>query len=166
VLIRTEELKEIGCNHGLLKKAQDSCPTLHQTIRRFRYLKGLPRHSEFSFVAHFSLLEALITHSPKLTEPLDSITHQLKTKLNLLSKRFQRPLDYSSAFGTATADAVWGKMYGYRSTVAHGEVPDFRKALKLLRSPETAFSFLKETLKLTILFALREPEFIADLKRC
>ena len=86
--------------------------------------------------------------------------------MNLLSKRFERPLDYKSFFGIDSSDKVWGKLYDYRSHLAHGDEPDFGKRFKILQKSANAIKFLKEASKLLIKLALAEPQLISDLKQC
>ena len=58
------------------------------------------------------------------------------------------------------------KLYGYRSALAHGTPADFKTKFQILKDPATVLNFLKEATKLTLLFAMKEPEFLADLKKC
>jgi len=160
------EVEELGVNYRLVKRVQETFPPIYQSLRRFHDLKALQNDSTFLVIGYISVIESLITHAPELTEPMDSLTHQIKTKMNLLSKRVQRSLDYQSLFGITDGDKVWRTLYEYRSKLAHGDVPDFKCKLKLLGSPENALRFLKEAAKLVILYAMNEPEFVIDLKRC
>ncbi len=164
--IGESELKEWRENHALLVGARDISPKACACAERFFNLSELPESSQFKVIGLFSVLESLITHAPELTEPMDSLTHQIKTKMNLLSRRFQRTLDYNSFFLTSDCNKVWGKLYEYRSKIAHGDEADFQGKLKMLRSPEVVTDFLSEATKLLILLALREPQLIADLKLC
>lgn len=159
-------LREIGGHFAQLKISKDKWPNHYSAAHRFHYLRDLHDQSDFMVIGLFSAIESLITHAPKLTEPMDSLTHQMKTKMSLLRNRFQRPLDYEPFFGIRDGDKVWGKLYEYRSLVAHGEQPNFETVLKLLRSSQNAIAFLREAAKLLILQALNEPQLIADLKNC
>ena len=89
------EIKEIAANYHLIKHAQALHPILFRAVRRFNYLRALPQQSEFTLVAYFAVLESLVTHCPGGTETFDSLSHQLRTKMELLCKRFQRALDYT-----------------------------------------------------------------------
>ena len=60
----------------------------------------------------------LVTHDTK--DDFDSLNHQISTKMTLLSKRYQRQLDYSGHFGANNHEQIWKKLYGYRSALAHG----------------------------------------------
>jgi hypothetical protein len=160
------ELDEIRENYRMLKQIQSSWPAVYRSALLFRSLGGSSDLDEMKIIEYFSVIESLITHAPTLTEPMDSLTHQMKTKMNLLDRQFQRRLDYKSIFGTADTDKVWAKLYAYRSKLAHGDEPDFQNELKLLKNRENSMAFLKEAAKLVLLLALREPQFITDLKKC
>jgi hypothetical protein len=116
----------------------------------------------------FSIIEALITHKPSGPETKDSITHQIKNKMNLLRKKYHREIPISDYFGDNPAPKVWGMLYDYRSVLAHGDEPDFEKINKhkILKDQRTISLFLKENIKELILLALHDPEFIADLREC
>jgi hypothetical protein len=43
-----------------------------------------------------------------------------------------------SIFGEVSAETIWGKMYDYRSSLAHGNEPDFNKNLKILKDRRSA----------------------------
>jgi hypothetical protein len=48
--------------------------------------------------------------SPKPSDPYDSITGQLRTKIALLDDRFNQKIDYSR-FSGGPAETVWTKMF-------------------------------------------------------
>lgn len=75
-----------------------------------------------------------------------------------------RAIDYSDF--EAPLEIVWSRMYAYRSKVADGGMPDFKKDLAVLKSPKHALSLLKETTKALIKHTLREPQLIRDLREC
>ena len=129
-------------------------------------LKGLPPLSKLRFLGRFAILESLLTHAPKPSDPYDSITRQVSNKIALLDNRWPHRLDYRR-FGGADADTIWKRMYAYRSTVAHGNTPDFqKKELRLLRSPHDASALLQDAVKAVIRYALIDPQLLLDLKRC
>jgi hypothetical protein len=128
-------------------------------------LKGLPHKSELRFLGYFAVLESLLTHTPKPSDPYDSITRQVKKKLALLDHRFPHSIDYAP-FGGTSADVVWSKMYAYRSLVAHGGIPSFDGELQVLASHDAALTLIKETVKAVIRQALSEPQLVLDLRAC
>jgi hypothetical protein len=111
----------------------------------------------------FAVIESLLTHDPQGSH--DSLTHQIKGKMALLEKRFHNPLDYS-CFASAKSETIWGKLYSYRSAIAHGDTPDFKGTLSVLKDQMTAVSFLDSAAKALLRHALEEPELILDLRPC
>jgi hypothetical protein len=164
--IKDSEIKEITENHALIKSTEKSYPILNKAQQNFSQLKSLHRQSQLVTLGYFSIIEALITHKPRLNESLDSLIHQVSTKMVLLSKKFQRRLDYDSHFGQLEKDKVWKLLYGYRSALAHGKHADFKSEFKSLKDISNVLSFLKESVKLTLLLAMKDPDFLTDLKKC
>jgi hypothetical protein len=133
--------------------------------RQLQDLDGLPPHSPLRFLGYFAVLESLLTHQPKQTDPYDPITRQVKKKLALLDRRCEPHIDYSS-FAGANTDTVWAKMYAYRSRLAHGSTVDFDTELKLLGSADNALRLIKQTAKAIGRHALIEPQLLVDLRDC
>ena len=186
--ITYEETQEIGANHTLIsdfvktmykikiypkgKKVddinqyyQENFEFIDHALRQFLYLKALPRYSGLTIIGLFSIIESLITHSPKQNID-DSLNHQIKTKIPLLRKMFQRSLDYESYFLPANEETVWGKLYDFRSKIVHEGKEIIDKDNEILKNLESVTDFLKEATKLLILLAIKEPQFTTDLKKC
>lgn len=138
---------------------------IRKYINEILDLRSLPRQSPMQFLGLFAVLESLLTHNPKPSDPYDSITRQVVNKVRLLNNRWRPQLDYSP-FNKANAKTIWTTMYSYRSALAHGGVADFSKDLKLLQDPETAKALLVQTVKSILRLALDEPQLIKDLKDC
>lgn len=132
---------------------------------RIGELKGFPHSSPLRFLGYFAILESLLTHAPKPSDPYDSITRQVRKKLTLLDHRFPQHMDYG-AFGGASLETVWTRMYAYRSQLAHGLSPRFTGDLQLLVDHDTALQLVKETTKAVIRQALSEPQLLLDLRDC
>lgn len=164
--ISTACLKEMSENHAALKAAESAHPRIYRAVHQFHYLKSLPRQSSMLIVGYFSIIEALIAHKPRLQESLDSINHQLQSKLILLSKKFQRRVDYSAHFGKLNEERIWKRLYAYRSAIAHDPLVEVDTEFKELGGQTKIRSFLSEVVKLLLLFGLEDPEFLADLKNC
>lgn len=128
-------------------------------------LKGLSHDSPLRFLGYFALLESVLTHAPKPEDRYNSITRQVKKKLSLLNARFTRKIDYRP-FDGADPEKIWGKMYEYRSAIAHGGNADFSGDLKLLKGPFEALALARETVKAVIRQALIEPQRLLDLREC
>ena len=92
--------------------------------RQLGQLKALPNYSPLRFLGYFAILESLLTHAPKPSDPYSSITRQVQKKLILLDHRWTHKINYGP-FGEAKPEKVWSTMYGYRSLIAHGGQPDF-----------------------------------------
>jgi len=138
---------------------------LHMVLLQMRHLKALPHTSPLRFLGYFGILESLLTHNPKPTDTIDSITRQVRTKLKLLNRRFADAINYSGF--EANADTVWKRMYGYRSVIAHGGTANFEHGeLAVLKSPTQAMALLKHTTKALIRHTLNEPQLILDLREC
>lgn len=159
------DIARIAENHKLIRMT-----TQHDSITRalhlFATLKTLPRQSEMLVLGLFSIIECLITHSPDPKDPTDSITRQVKTKIPLLRKRFDRALQYEAFFDEAKEETIWRDLYRHRSLIAHGERADIKSQTPILRDNDTVRAFLRETVKLLLSLALREPVLITDLKQC
>lgn len=141
-------------------------PEIIRALQMLDSLNDLPSGSDFLCLGLFAIVEMLITHNPVLEDRGDSITHQMKSKIPLLSRRFDRPLPIVEHFGNASSEKIWSALYSYRSSVAHGGVPDFDKKQKLLVSRENADKFLMIAVKSLIRHALREPDLYSDLRAC
>lgn len=127
-------------------------------------LKRIPYGRDLQVLGLFAIIEMLLTHNPNDREIGDSLSHQISTKVPLLSARFQTPLDYST-FGTdARPSTIWKKLYEYRSKIAHGDVADFSGRLSLLVNQQTAITFLELAARQIVRHALNEPELVDALK--
>ena len=56
-----------------------------RVARQLQDLEPLPHYSPLRFLGYFAILESLLTHPPKLTDPYDSITRQVKKQVSLLA---------------------------------------------------------------------------------
>ena len=55
---------------------------------------------------------------------------------------------------------------GPRSSIAHGSIANFNAEYQVLRDHSTVVRFLRDNVKELIIFALRNSEFLSDLRRC
>src|SRR5690606_9213645 len=101
-------------------------------------------------------------HKPGNKEIGDSLCHQITTKVPLLSRRFDNPLDYSEF--KSKESTVWNKLYEFRSSIAHGDEPDFSSKLAALKSAQVAERFLHEATRKLLAHALEEPALYDSLK--
>jgi hypothetical protein len=128
-------------------------------------LKSLSYGSPLRFLGYFAILESLLTHVPDPSDPYQSITRQIKKKITLLNRRWDRPIDYS-LFAGASPETVWTRMYEYRSLLAHGGKTDFSGKLAILGSHQQSLALLKETVKAVIRHTLSEAQLLLDLRDC
>jgi hypothetical protein len=164
--INQQNLNQIRRNFDDIKNLPPEYPHIRRALIRFDQLRWLPRRSEMVVIGLFSVIESLVSHAPKLTDSADSLSHQIRTKLPLLRKRFADPLDHFSQFPSIEEENLWKKLYAYRSKIVHGEDSQLSGDLTSLKQVESVIAFLRETSKRLIHLSLREPQFMTDLKKC
>ncbi len=164
--LNLENVKELSSIYHQMKEIETKYPEIKRAIRMYDDLKFLHGDSEFRVLGLFAIIESLITHKPKSTETGDSITHQLKSKIPLLSKRFTRKIDYSIFFKKANEDKIWTNLYGYRSDLAHGNRYKFSKKFPILKDEKCVIDFLKLLTKNLLRHSIIEPRLYTDLKAC
>jgi len=166
--IDNDELRQITTNYSLVTGLDKTrYPNVSRVVADFHQTKAITSRSTLKVLSYFSIIECLLTHPPFPTDRTDSVTRQITSKMCLLSKRFQRGLQYESFFpNIVEPEKVWNRLYAYRSILAHGGNIDFHQKFSALISTDNIRFFLAETLKLLILYALKEPEFLADLQKC
>ncbi len=121
-----------------------------------------PDHSLY-VLGLFAVIESLLTHNPK--GEYDSLGHQIRTKMNLLSDRFQESIDYGP-FGKHPSDTIWTKLYECRSKIAHGGPLEFTGSLQILKNLAVVGAFLRSTTKKLLRQALVEPKLLRSLRAC
>ena len=142
-------------------------PEISRAFEMIDALSLLPESSNFHVLGLFAIIEMLITHNPKLEDRGDSITHQMQSKIPLLARRFDRPLAYGNFANGASEKKIWGALYKYRSSLAHGGKPDFQSGeLNILKSAENAKEFLNTVVKALVRDFLKEPFLYQDLRKC
>ena len=166
--ITDEDLAQITATYGLITDLDKTLyPNVSRAFADFHQTKAISKTVTLKVLSYFSIIECLLTHPPRPDDRTDSITRQITSKMCLLSKRFQRELQYDSFFpNIIEPEKVWNRLYSYRSLLAHGGDIDFQQKFSILISTDNIRSFLVETIKLLILYALKEPEFLADLQKC
>jgi len=163
--VTASQIAEVEAIRFQLEQHDHTMVELQRLIGQLRSLKALPHQSPLRFLGYFAILEALLTHAPKPTDPYESITRQVRQKVALLDNRWANHLDYTSFSGTPP-DKVWTRMYGYRSLLAHGGATSFTGELACLGSHDNALKLIKETVKAVMRQALIEPQLLRDLQNC
>lgn len=150
------------------QKIRGNCsPRIRRAMNRFDALRGLPRQDDMLVLGLFAVLEGLITHEPRSPSHGDSLTHQVSTKMALLSKRFKIVNKSEDDKKLLSDKKAWCALYDWRSEIAHGGEPDFAtNPLKIFATRANALAFLQSNLRRLLLFALDEPELIEDLNAC
>lgn len=166
VIINTSEIKKLEDIINRIKGIDSQYRFLHTALGKFYDLRAIPEQSDLLIVGYFSIIESLVTHSPRLKESLDSISHQLANKLILLFKRFPKEVKYSDYFENTDPVKIWKKLYSYRSNIAHGNIVSFSNEHQVLKSIGNIKIFLETVIKSLLLLALEETEFVSDLKKC
>lgn len=166
-LITSDDLDQVPGLYQLVRKRFDEYPFVRHALDNFHDLRRLPHNSNLIIVGYLSVIESLVTHQPRLNENLDSIGHQLKNKLALVSKRFEHKVKHQDYFAEIDFPKLWASIYSYRSAVAHGNNIDFNdKKYKALKDHATVRSYVREVVKQLLIFAMRDPEFADDLRNC
>jgi hypothetical protein len=169
--IGIEDVRPIATLAEKLKNHDHNLLDLRGPLRQLGDLKSLHHASPLRFLGYFAILESLLTHQPKQTDPYESITRQVKSKLALLNNRWGTPLDYT-AFNAKSHEKVWGNMYACRSKIAHAVatpadlVAYMAELVKDSSDAGIPLSLLKETVKAVLRHSLDDPQLIVDLKNC
>jgi hypothetical protein len=69
-------------------------------------------------------------------------------------------------FDEVSPDNLWKKLYGFRSSIAHGQRPGFSGDYAVLKDIEAVVGFLDEVCKRLLIYSLMEPDLINDLRAC
>jgi Apea-like HEPN len=163
--ITQSQIEEVASIFRRIQECGHKSLDVRRTASQIQDLDALPTRSNIKFLGYFAILESLLVHEPKGTDPYESITRQVKQKLALLDNRWDPRMDFS-IFGEVSAETIWGKMYDYRSSLAHGNEPDFNKNLKILKDRRSALALLRFAVKAIARQALLEPQLVADLRNC
>ncbi|WP_300525087.1 HEPN domain-containing protein [Alcanivorax sp.] len=164
--VDTRELVKLKSYYGLIENDQAAHGKSRFVLELYFSSSSLWVHSGLLTLSLFSIIESIIAHKPRLTETLDSITHQIKNKLNLLSKRFDSSVRHEDYFGEISYPKLWKKLYGLRSDIAHGQKYEFQGTNEILTSLENVNNFLDKVAKELIKLSIEDHELISDLREC
>lgn len=130
-------------------------------------IKEISIHNPFRVLSYFSILELLITNAPKNAGD-DSLNKQLSNKTKFLVNNYLKEVDFRAYFkgsDSNTIETVMRKLYTYRSDIAHGNVSDFEKDLKIIRKDNSHIqAFLDELTREVIRLGIQKPSLLSDLK--
>ena len=153
-------VNEVRNLHARIIEVSPKHPDIARALMQFRLVSCNPAHTLYP-LGLFAVLELLLTHDPHGN--YDSLSHQIRTKIPLLERRFDCPIDYS-VFTDSKKETVWKKLYEYRSAIAHGGALQFDRGLSVLKDAPVARGFLEEATKAVLRHALKEPELVLDLR--
>jgi hypothetical protein len=149
-------------------------PQIARCLTRLRELDLVPNHSDTKTLAYFGIIEGLLAHNPAANDTIDTITRQLKRNLILVDHRMPAEKGLGlDGFEGVNADTVIGKLYAYRSDVAHGTHPakaegwlnEHRPAAWANQPPSSwLHSFLRRLVQRVLQAALAEPQLITDVR--
>lgn len=163
-----QDLRDAYKHVDLVGRRNES-EAVQNAVRSFLNLDGIPNTSPLRFLGYVAILESLITHAPLPSDPYDSLTRQVKKKMGLIGNRAKLPIPYELFdLGVAT-DKVWGKLYAYRSKIAHGGAVFSRELpseFSCLKDASTALQFIERAVRSVIRQSAEEPELMADLHQC
>jgi hypothetical protein len=164
--ITKEELEEVRQIYEIIKQ-DPNYNVLWGTKKNYRDIDSIPFFSNLRPLSFFIIWELLLAHKPDAKDPSDSITRQLKSKINLVNNRMTQKIDLKVLCGESTKfDTVISKLYSYRSAIIHGDKPDFKKDLIILKDFYTTELILREITRKLIIQAMIEPQLFKDLKDC
>lgn len=165
-VVTETSLKELGKLYKDFKKIEKQHPEIKRSVQIFHSINSVPKSSDFQILGLFITIESLLTHAPAPNDPTDSLGRQIKSKIPLINHRVDKPISHEKHFGKINEDNLWKKLYGYRSSVAHGNMPDFTNVLKILKNNRTVYNYLYQVTKMLLRQALIEPKLFNDLKKC
>jgi Apea-like HEPN len=163
-----DELRRINLLFSNFDKAK--FPLIDKALADFVNIKNISASSPFKVLSCFSVLELLLTtYKPK--KPNDnSLSNQLQKKINLVNNLFASEIDIQYFFkgsDTNTIETIVEKLYQYRNDIAHGNLSDFEKDLKIFKNQQkNILPFLLNLLRLILITSLEQPQLISDLKDC
>lgn len=151
-----------------LKNAYDLAVSSNREIVRilksYLQLRALPRYSTAAVVLLFAIIESMVTHHPKLLERIDSITHQVWTKISFIRSFGEVNFRYPANYHNLDDKRTWQLLYEYRSCIAHGREPDWENKLKPLGSSNEAINFLREAARFLLVVELIRPDYMKKIR--
>jgi hypothetical protein len=151
------------------EKIKHNYSSIEKALKDFFLTYEVSDHSVFKVVTYIACLELLLVDNSY--DKLRSISSQLQTKLNLLNNQFDNPIileSYIKGPDTLTLGKVIETIYNYRSSIAHGDFLDFSKKLNILEAlkPEDILDFVRTVVKKVIIYSIKNPKLVSDLKKC
>ena len=170
LIIDQNDINELNENYQLLSKFNLSSyknSFIGKAISDYRDTLDIDYLSPFKIIALFSLIETLMTTNQKNNE--SSINRQLQKKIVLINNQLSNRINFFEYFkgpNSLTEEVIIGKLYFYRSKIAHGDLYDFSNDLQILIDHETTYNFLDLLFKRLLIYSIKNPQLVIDLKEC
>ncbi len=150
-------------------------PRISRSIELFMQLDVVFEHADVKALGYFAVLESLLSHAPAASDTVDTITRQLRRNLILLDHRMpeERNLQLGSFVDTTGPEQVVGKLYSYRSSLAHGGDGSTHLEWLQRRRPSGyeqssgkgwLHTYLRTVVRRVLKAAVREPRLLTDLR--
>lgn len=142
-------------------------------IYDFMNLDRLPDFSLHKHLGHFSILESLLSHKPERTDPIDSIQRQLERNIRLIEYELSKEKIglFDDEFSGVKIRTVVSKLYGYRSSIAHGDgVQSSLEKINSIRPGKTktdhlwVMELIRKLTRRTLQLGVKDPHFFEVLK--
>jgi len=162
------QFKKLEKAFSKIEKKEEEYDFILSNIFNYRTLLRMPVYEDLRTIGKFAIIESLLTTRKSIQ--YESITHQIKNKIFLLNNRFNRKLEFSKWFKGIGKDfdkkKIIGLLYDYRSCIAHGTKPDFKKKLKLIENAMYTERCIDEICRKCLMQSILEPDLIKDLRYC
>lgn len=164
-LLTCNDINEI---REIINKVMDNDSTNIQRAMEMYFLsQHISRSNDVKVLLLFTAIEAILTHQPQTKDLYDTLTHQITTKLKLLTPRFSTRIDSPVYFGSVSHEKLWKKLYGLRSSIAHGSRPDFSSSeFRALENWGTVLTYLYLIVKTLIKHSMDERDLVVALRDC
>jgi len=156
-------LNNLSHYHGKIAKGFAEGSRVSRALGLYANTDRLETESALLTLSYFSIIESLVTNGRSGGE---SITNQLKHKLQLILRRVIGAPDGSTMFGGMKYEKLWSKLYCFRSDIAHGNNYDFVKDYSALDSITRVNLYLDGVVAALIRLAIDEPVLVEDLRVC
>ena len=158
------ELKRLRELVGWHAALADEPSRITRALSLFEQCDDIVRFAGMWPLAHFAVIEALLTHQSRGSD--DSIARQLQLSIPLLLRRSYE-LELEEPFGLhASVGTVVKKLYDFRSKLAHGaweRNEPFPSQWAVLEDYKMACIVLRKMTKTLLIQALNEPQLVLDL---
>jgi len=170
-IVTNEYIKEIvDLTYQFLSVFQEGKNLLIlNAINKFYRLNLIHSDADIKPLSYFAIWEMLLVQKPDPKDPTSSITRQITNKTILLNNRMINKIDFESYMKSSSPIAIdkfIKILYGYRSSLAHGDSVDFNNRCKPLGDDYNTEKLLFEITNKLLLQALTESQLFIDLKKC